>query len=143
MQAQGLAGQLRLRVEWNLPCGWVLLLATEDLAVQAVKPSVVDKLVDPAAGLEGGIQLDERFGPQKPLVELRINERTNSGVSDLEETTREVGIVANQAVTQLEDIHRLSPDAVRCGTRVLPTPSLVSPIRRTSRRLAAQGSGLD
>jgi len=43
--------------------------SAEDAFAFAVENAFIDQLVDPVAGFEGGVELDERIGPEQAVVD--------------------------------------------------------------------------
>jgi hypothetical protein len=67
--------------------------------------AVCHELVDPFAGQEGGIQLDDRLRPEQTGVELVLYELVNATVADRDEAARVVGVVGNKPFSQVEDFY--------------------------------------
>jgi hypothetical protein len=67
--------------------------------------AVCHELVDPFAGQEGGIQLDDRLRPEQTGVELVLYELVDATVADRDEAARVVGVVGNKPFSQVEDFY--------------------------------------
>ena len=65
---------------------------------------VADELVDCPARLERGVQLDDRIGPEQALIELAIDVLRDPLVADDDEAARVVGVVVDEALTEIEDV---------------------------------------
>src|SRR4051794_38181779 len=85
-----------------------VLAPPEDPAALLVQQPALDELVDEAAGLEAGIELDQGLRPQRPGGQLRLAAVLDPGVADLEKRPRVVLVVADQLVAHPEDVHRVS-----------------------------------
>lgn len=72
------------------------LFAAEDLGAALMYESRVDKFFDGPAGLERGIQLDNRIRPEKSLFELMVDVLGDALVTDDDEATRVVGVVVDE-----------------------------------------------
>jgi hypothetical protein len=82
-----------------------ILLAPEDSAVHVVQKTACDEVIHPSTDLEGRVELHKRFWPQEPGVELSLGERVDRGVLDRHEAAREILVVADETVAQVEDVH--------------------------------------
>ncbi len=83
----------------------------EDPAALGVQLPAVDQLIDPGAGLEGGVELEPRLGPQQPLLELLFHILLDPLVTDRQEALGVGAVVRDQAVAQGEDVQDCSPSA--------------------------------
>jgi hypothetical protein len=81
------------------------LAAAEDLAAALVQDACVDKLIDRPAGLEGGVQLNDRIRPEEPGRELLLHARADLLVPNHHEAPREIRVVVDQPLPQTEDVH--------------------------------------
>lgn len=85
--------------------GAILVLA-ENAAALCVQHALSDQVINPGAGSERRVQLDQRLGPEQTSVDGIIHPRANARVADLEETADIGVIVLNQAGAQVKDVHR-------------------------------------
>ena len=69
------------------------LLASEDVAAPLMEQLLVDELVHGSCRLKRGVQLNDRFGPEQPLVKFPIDPGGYLRVSDDDETARVVRVV--------------------------------------------------
>jgi len=94
----------------------VILADSKDVAAVGVQAPVGDEVVDEAAGLEGGVQADTRLGPKVALVESGFDPVADPLILDLDERRDVAAVVANQLLTQSEDIH---PPLPSCRSRTV------------------------
>src|SRR5260370_1030946 len=65
---------------------------------------------DDPTGLKGGVESDHRLRPEVALGEARLDAFADALVSQCEEAADVAGIVVDQVLTKLEDVHgRSSP----------------------------------
>ena len=69
-----------------------------------MEQTLVDKLVHASCRLKCGVQLNDRIGPEQPLVKFPIDPCGYLRVSDYDETARVVGVVGYQTFTKVEDV---------------------------------------
>ena len=60
-----------------------------------VQHPIIDELIDGRARLKGGIQLDERLGPEQPRAQLLIDALSDAQVADPDEAPDVLGIVSS------------------------------------------------
>jgi hypothetical protein len=95
-----------------------------------VQHSGGDQLLDCAARLERGVQLDDRLRPEQALLELVIDVAGDSRVADVDEAPREVRVVVDETLAQIENVY--GPDSLT--TSLLSTPrSAISPLAPTDK----------
>ncbi len=80
-------------------------VAAEDLPAALVQEPLADEVVDRPARLEGGVELHDRVRPEEPLLELALDALADALVADDDEAPRVVGVVVDQALSELEDVH--------------------------------------
>jgi hypothetical protein len=80
--------------------------SSEDAAALRVQFTLSDQFVDRLAGLEGRVELDERLGPQHSLIELAIDELSESRLADVDEAAGVAGVVVNKLSAEAENIQR-------------------------------------
>ena len=80
----------------------------EDARALLRQDSLLDQLVDRAAGAERRIELQQRLRPEPLVVEVFVDERLNPRVPDLDEAARIALVVIDEAFPQLEYVHRMS-----------------------------------
>ena len=68
---------------------------------------LTDEVVDLTAGLERGVQLERRVGPQQALVEITLDVLPDPLVLDRQERLGVVPVVIDQLVPQRKYIHPL------------------------------------
>jgi hypothetical protein len=84
-------------VELQAPTGHVALgLNPEDLATLRVQHVRINQVVDVAAGLERGVQLNQWLRPQEALGQLLVYEVSNALIADRYEAGRVLGVVLDQ-----------------------------------------------
>jgi hypothetical protein len=67
-------GLLLVAVQPQRPAGVIgIRLDAEDPAAAPVEDALGDQIIDPGAGLEGGVELDEGIGPEPVPIELGPN----------------------------------------------------------------------
>jgi hypothetical protein len=86
-------------------------LDAEDLAAPLVQDPLVGQLVDPAAGLERGVELEQRLGPEQLGVEFLLDPAADRRVADLDEAADVGGVGGDQALAQLEDVQGPLPES--------------------------------
>ncbi len=91
--------------EQRLPVALRLGLDAEDAAALGVQDAPRDQVVDGRARLEGGVELDEGLGPEDAGLELAVDVVAQAGVADLDEAAGVGGVVLNQVVAEVEDVH--------------------------------------
>src|SRR5207244_13154193 len=96
------------RAERSFARGWRGLLA-EDSAAPVVGVAGIDQFVDPLPRLEGGVELDQRVRPENASLELRLDVLCDPLVANLDEAPDVLGVVADQAVAEVEDVHAAPP----------------------------------
>jgi len=70
-----------------------------------VEEPFVRKFQDALAGLEGRIQLNERFGPEGTPVETAIGELFDFRIGDPDETGHVGAIFFNEPIPELKNVH--------------------------------------
>jgi hypothetical protein len=80
----------------------------EDLLALGMQRAVRDEVVDRSASQKCRIQLEERFGPQRAVIQGAIDHRLNARVGDLDEAARVASVIFDEAITEIKDIHRKS-----------------------------------
>lgn len=74
------------------------LPATKDRAAAFLEEPFGDELLDRAARLERGVQLNDRVRPKKPLPELTIDVRGNPLVTNDDKAASVVGVVVDETL---------------------------------------------
>ncbi|MGH2920924.1 MAG: hypothetical protein ACRDKU_02525 [Gaiellaceae bacterium] len=80
-------------------------LDPEDSPALPVDDGRVDELIDPLARLEGRVELNNRIRPEQTGLELALDRLPDPLVPDGNERSRVIGVVADQALAKLEDVH--------------------------------------
>jgi hypothetical protein len=107
MAAVGNANGVRLMSmkSKRLP-GWIPVFTdAKDPAAFGMKKVFPHQIINPVPSFKGGIELDERLGPEKPLPEAFFNVLIYPWVPDMDKARNEGGIILNEMVAKLEDIH--------------------------------------
>jgi len=81
------------------------LLDPEYPAAHVVQGPVSDELFDGAARLERRVELEERFRPERPGIEGPVHRGPYERIADLDETAGVAGVVADQALSKIKDVH--------------------------------------
>ena len=76
-----------------------------------MKQALPDQIVDGAAWLEGGVQLQEGLGPEPLALEDVVDKLPDPWIADLDEAASVVPVVGDEAVLQLEYVHLTAPPA--------------------------------
>jgi hypothetical protein len=84
--------------------GW-RLVEPKDLAAGGMEGAVGDQFVDGAAGLESGVELQERLGPERAVVERVFDPAFDPLVGDFDEAAGVVGVVVDEPLTEIKDVH--------------------------------------
>ena len=84
----------------------VILVLPEDPGAGFVEDLGVDEVLDPCSGFKGRIKLDERLGPEDAGIEALIDVPTEILVLDVDESPDVLGVVFDEAVSELENVHR-------------------------------------
>src|SRR5690606_38700604 len=103
----------------------ILTLLAEDVDALGVEFAVPDQLLQRLAGLERGVELDQRVGPEEASFHLLPHEAVDPLVMDGQEATDVVAVVGDDVVAQPEDVHvssrslpvRLTPGRARLARR--------------------------
>jgi hypothetical protein len=80
-------------------------LDPKDPPAFGVKEPRLDQLVDPLPRLEGGVELDQRLGPEQPGVELVVHEHADPRIADADERPDVRAVVVDETPAELEDVH--------------------------------------
>ena len=99
----------------------VLALVAEDVDALGVEIAQVDQLLKRLAHLEGGIELNQRVGPQKAAVHLFTDQLMDPLVLDGQEASDIVTVVLDDAIAKAKDVHVQTPPR-----ELSPLPSLDS-----------------
>lgn len=91
------------------PPALLALAETKDAAAFLVKHASRDKVINPATGLERGVQLEERIGPEEARFEFIGDFGRDPRVLDADIALDVLAIVFNQAMAKLEDIQSGDP----------------------------------
>src|SRR5581483_8522257 len=83
------------------------LVATEDAPALGVQRSLLDEPVDGPPGLERRVQLDERVGPEEAVGQVLVHEAADTRIGDVEKAARVLGVVLDQPLAKVEDVHWL------------------------------------
>jgi hypothetical protein len=70
-----------------------------------VKRPLGHQLVDPLTGLERGVELEQRLGPEQPQAQVFLDPFGDARVADVHEAADVLGVLPDQAVADGEDVH--------------------------------------
>jgi hypothetical protein len=87
-----------------------------------VKNAFCDKFVNGGARLERWVELDQRFRPQDPGLQLLIHEGMQPGLTDLDEAAGIGRVFLNHLLAERKDIHDEAPSP---GRLAFPEDSMV------------------
>src|SRR5262245_24977787 len=88
----------------------ILLIFTpaKNRAAISMQQPLGHQLIDRLAGLEEGIQLNQRLRPEHiSLEKLFIDILMHTGIANLDKTLNIGGIIVNQMLAQVKNIHRI------------------------------------
>lgn len=69
----------------------------------------IDEFVDRPAGLEGRIELNQRFGPEDPFFQAPVDVCRNAFVPDVDEALNVGPILTDQAIPECESVQPSPP----------------------------------
>jgi len=92
----------------SLAAACLVFVPAEDCRAAGVQDPSLDELVDQAAWLVARVKLDKGLGPQQASPELVLNVLGNPPIRHLKEATGVVGVVGDELLPELEDIHRVT-----------------------------------
>src|SRR5207249_2033707 len=72
-----------------------------------VQDTLVDELTDLRARLEGGVEGDPRLWPEQPAHKVLLHTARDSLVANVDEAADVLGVVIDQPVAQVEDVHEI------------------------------------
>src|SRR5207247_370555 len=81
-------------------------LQLEDARALRMQNAVRDQFVDPVTGLERRVYLDQRLGPEQAVTERALDVIADPRIRDLKEAPRVRGVVLDQLLPEIEDVHR-------------------------------------
>ena len=80
-------------------------LDSEDPGTLGVQDALGDERVNRRTPLEGGIELQQRLGPEKAVPQIAVDPGSDQLVADREEALDVGPVIANELVAKSEDIH--------------------------------------
>jgi hypothetical protein len=91
-----------------------LLILAENVGALLVEQLLFDKVVNPRTWLKRRIELNQRLRPQHPFVQPLCYVGLNRLVVDIDEALNIAGVIADQLVAEIENIHVILESSHLC-----------------------------